>query len=513
MPLTRAFALATALLLGSGAVAHSQSRSSINLADRDAVLAAWTTEYNRTEPAIEWTGDASACNGGTTSAMYQQSILQRVNWFRNMAGLPDISYRADLNAQQQAGALISAANNSLSHTPDSSWKCWTQAGYDANRSSNLALGISGVGAVDAYIDDLGDNNKPVGHRWWLFHPGLKTITSGDLPRTANTSATNAIRVADVDWSVTASRDGFVAWPPPGYVPYHVVYPRWSVMTFAPWGSQSDFSNATVTVTGPNGPVDVIYDHRSAGRIVFVPAGFERAPLKVSSDQKYTVNVTGVNGGPRSSYTYDVVVAPSNFPPSIVRLTTGSADTCSKKGALIARLDFNDRESDVPVSMSLIDGDGSGDNSRFAVTQPAGGVTQWLSAVIDLDGTKRDFSVRLRITDSRGASADAVHTFSLSGNPNGRCRSSTATRGDAGTSVSRTQRRDVTASVPLSSKTPLRSFTTLPTGVLSYSSTGSCSLTANKRAVITSSVPGLCTISISGRTATLTSIVVVYLRVQ
>ena len=57
----------------------------ITTTDRAAVIAAFETEYNRAEPAMEWTGDVSTCNGGTTSVAYQQSILQRVNWFRGMA--------------------------------------------------------------------------------------------------------------------------------------------------------------------------------------------------------------------------------------------------------------------------------------------------------------------------------------------------------------------------------------------------------------------------------------------
>ena len=507
MPAARTVALVAALLLGTATTAQSQARTSVNLADREAVLGAWLDEYNRTEPNPEWTGDVSNCNGGTTSTAYQQSVLQRVNWFRRMAGLNDVAYRADLNGKQQAGAVVSSANNALNHTPDPSWKCWTQPGYDANSTSNLALGMHGVEAVDAYIHDWGDNNRPVGHRWWLFHPGLRTITSGDIPESLGVRAANAIHVFDVDWSVSSSRDGFVAWPPPGHVPYHVVYPRWSVMTFSS-GAQSDFTNATITVTGPNGPLSVIYDHRSSDRIVFVPAGFEKAPVKVSADLKYTVNVTGV-AGPRSSFSYDVVVIPSNHPPRVMKLATLGSDKCAKKGSFMARVDFNDRESDVPTTVTLVDGDGATDNARFIVAQTTTSTMNWLSPLVDLDGSKREFNVRLRITDSRGASTEGAHTFTLADTANGRCSVTSATSGTTG----RTDRRDVTVTMRPSTRAILRSFTSLPPGTLNYASVGNCSLTPNKRAVIAGLKPGLCTITITGRSSSLTSIVVVYVRVQ
>lgn len=45
--------LVAALLFGTATTAQSQGRTSVNLADREAVLAAWLNEYNRTEPRVD----------------------------------------------------------------------------------------------------------------------------------------------------------------------------------------------------------------------------------------------------------------------------------------------------------------------------------------------------------------------------------------------------------------------------------------------------------------------------
>jgi hypothetical protein len=502
VPVFRSVALIVILIVTSGAAAQRAPRSGFNLGDRGAIISSWDSEFNRTEPAMEWTGDVNTCNPGTTSEAYQQSVLQRVNWLRRMAGVPDVTYRADLNAQQQAGALISAANRALNHTPDPSAKCWTQAGYDSTSTSNLFLGVFGANAMDGYVHDFGDNNKVVGHRWWLLHPGLKTITTGDIPVNVGVWPANALHVVSVDWNTTSTRDGFVAWPPPGYVPAYVVYPRWSLMTFSS-SNRADFSNAMVTVTGPNGPLSVSYDYRGPERIVFVPAGFEKAPLKFPSDYTYTVNITGITGGSTSSYSYAVTATPSNWAPAITRVTVlkyGLAvDKCARQGRSVGYVSWTDRDGDTPVSISLVDGDGAVDNELFSATSDDRETWQVVTAT-NLDGVKRDFSVRLRITDARGASSESINTFSLLDTADGRCKALPTTR------------RTVTGSMIRGTSRPLRSFTTLPAGTVTYETSGKCSLSANNRRIV-ATAKGSCTVVLTGSSSNSVSLTTLSLRIR
>jgi len=502
VPALRSLALVAILILTSGAAAQRAPQFGYNLGDRGAIVSSWDAEFNRTEPAMEWTGDVSACNGGTTSEAYQQSILQRVNWLRRMAGVPDVTYRSDLNAQQQAGALISSANRALSHYPESTWKCWTQSGYLANSTSNLYLGVFGANAMDGYVHDPGDNNKQVGHRWWLLHPGLRTISTGDIPATVGVWPANALHVLNVDWNATSTRDGFVAWPPPGFVPGYVVYPRWSVMTFD-LSNRADFSNATVTVTGPSGPLGVSYDYRGLGRIVFVPAGFEEAPLKFPSDYTYTVNITGVTGGPTSTYSYSVTATPSNWAPTITGVNVFkyglAVDKCARQGRSIASVSWTDRDGDSPVTISLVDGEGAMDNKLFTAVAAERGAWEVVTAT-NLDGTQRDFSVRLRITDVRGAGSESINTFSLNDTADSRCKALPTTR------------RAVTGSMTRGTSRPLRAFTALPAGTVTYQASGSCSLSANNRRII-ATAKGSCTVVLTGSTATSLATTTLSLRIR
>jgi hypothetical protein len=410
-----------------------------------------------------------------------------------MAGVAPVGYRADLNAQQQAGALISAANRALSHTPDPSAKCWTQAGYNSTSTSNLYLGVSGASAMDGYVHDPCDNNKEVGHRWWLLHPGLRSISSGDIPRTStNNWNANSLHIFDVDWRNTSTRDGFIAWPPPGYVPAYVVYPRWSFTSVA----QEDLSNAVVTLTGPNGLVPVNYDYRSNGRIVFVPVGFERAPLKFLSDWTYNVTISGITGGSRTSYTYSVTIVPVNSRPTITEVES-LTDTCTKRGLTAATVYLSDRDGDTPVTISLVDGDGARDNARFGVLDRNS--YAYLTPVKDLDGTIQEFSVRLRATDARGATSEGSFTFNMRPSKQDCTPKSTS--------------REVSGTILRGTSRPLRNFTAIPAGTVTTSTTGNCSMSTNRARVIASRTKGTCVVTITSQTGKATTVVKLNLKVR
>lgn len=508
-------ACVTAVVVSSPAAALRPAlgpapRTAINVNDRAAVIAAYEAEFGRIEPAMEWTGNVAACNGGTTSTAYQQSILQRVNWLRRMAGVADTTYDPALNAQQQAGALISAAERKLNHYPANTAKCWTQAGYDATSRSNLYLGVNGASAMDGYVHDPGSNNTFVGHRWWVLHPGLRAVTSGDIPSSATNSKSNALLVSNTDhYTTPAPRDRFVSWPPPGYVPYPVVYPRWSVMDYTPGsGARSDFTNATVTVTGPSGPLAVTYDDRSNDRIVFVPAGFESAPVTVKSDTTYTVSVSGIANASPSSYSFTFTVVPVNTAPYDYGAFGYGADKCAVKGDYIGGPTVLDREGDA-VTVTLVSGEGDTDNALFEIKKAAGSGT--VTVAKDLDGTRRDYTVRYRMTDTKGAYTENAYAFTLADTKDGTCPKKTTTTTDPDGPW--TSRRTVLGTITRGKSRAVSSYTARPAGTVSYKVTGGCRLSSTKRTVYARKTKGTCTVTMTGRTSSRISVVTLKLRVR
>ena len=69
----------------------SRHRPGLNVWNRADVVAAYNGEFQRAEPDWGYTGNVSECVAGTTSQTFRDSVAQRVNWYRNMAGLNPIT--------------------------------------------------------------------------------------------------------------------------------------------------------------------------------------------------------------------------------------------------------------------------------------------------------------------------------------------------------------------------------------------------------------------------------------
>ena len=124
---------------------------------------------------------------------------------------------------------------------------------------------------------------------------------------------NAIWVfANIGGARPASPE-WVAWPPPGYVPYPVVYARWSFSR-----PSADFSASTVTMTRGADAIALnrltIANGYGDNTIVWEPQGLPGGAPE--SDTVYTVQIGNVKVGAETrSYSYHVtVIDPEAEPP-------------------------------------------------------------------------------------------------------------------------------------------------------------------------------------------------------
>jgi hypothetical protein len=275
---------------------------------RAAVAQLYNNIYLAGNGAVaNWNGAIANCISGTSDANFRQAVIDRINFYRTLVDLPPVTLLGGLpTTQAQAAALIMSANGALSHSPPASWLCYTSDGGTGAGSSNLALGLYGVGAIDLYIDDPGSNNSFVGHRRWLLYPPRAAMATGDIPGSGGRQA-NAIYVFGPTTTRPATPSG-IAWPPAGFVPYQVLPSssnRWSLSY-----PSASFATAQVSLTGPQGAIPVTLQSEASGygdnTIVFVPLGMNYG--RPVSDTTYTVRVTGIAGtGVPPSIQYDVTV--------------------------------------------------------------------------------------------------------------------------------------------------------------------------------------------------------------
>jgi hypothetical protein len=288
----------------------------VDLTSREQSRQFFRAVYGASESVpMGFTGDVAASQAGDTSAAFKEAVRLRVNFFRAFAGIPgEVQFAATLNAKCQQAALMGSLNNVISHYPAASARGYTANGAEACGKSNLALLETGPSAITGYVRDEGAGNRDVGHRRWLFYPQTRQMGTGDVPASASYNATNALWILD-ETNYTAARpttrDPFIAWPPAGYVPHTLVFPRWSLSV-----AGANFSQAFVNVKrgGSAVPVAVGGVNNGYGENTIVwsidnqDANAIATHERPASDVTYSVEVTNVQvAGSAQSYRYTVTV--------------------------------------------------------------------------------------------------------------------------------------------------------------------------------------------------------------
>jgi hypothetical protein len=287
----------------------------VNTDSREAVRSFYNTVYQSSEGVpMQTTGNASTCTPGTNSTAFMSAVLRRINWFRAMAGVPaTIAFDTEYNIKCQQAAMMISRNNIIDHSPPPGWLCYTADGAEAADQSNLALSYVGPDAITYYMKDSQSQNTAAGHRRWLLYPQTELMGSGDLPAAGGLQSANALwsRDANLGGPRPATRMPYTAWPPAGYVPHQVVYPRWS---FGLPGA--DLNGATVTMKSNGVPVSVVYETYATGygenSRVWVPMGLNANsdatvfPFN-GSDTVYMVAISNIVGAEQSFYVYTVTL--------------------------------------------------------------------------------------------------------------------------------------------------------------------------------------------------------------
>jgi hypothetical protein len=283
----------------------------INIHSRENVRSFYNAVYHSSDSdriEADWKGDVSTCNPGDSSQAYKNATLRRINFFRAMAGVPSwVTFSQSANAKARLAALSTSANNALSHYPPQSWKCYSSTAAQGSASANLALGKTGANAITAYIEDAGGHNLSLGHRRWLLYPQTQVMGAGDIaPEPGTGQKASAIIIFDNQYGLARpqTRDQHVSWPPAGFVPYQLIFPRWSFSL-----PNGDFSQAIVSVTLNNQeiPLQVFPVENGYGENTIAWEIDKSELIKPGTDRIYHVSIHNVliNGRYPKDFNYQV----------------------------------------------------------------------------------------------------------------------------------------------------------------------------------------------------------------
>ncbi|MEX8493544.1 CAP domain-containing protein [Sphaerotilus sp.] len=207
-------ALVALVLSGCGGSAGTTGGASDTGASADFTTAASTLYAARP--------DTTLCRAGTLAATETASALAAVNAIRAAHGLAAVAYDAAGDNEVMQISLMSVVNSALSHTPPSTWGCYSAAGLTGAQTSNLYLGgpsayltlASSASILAGWLADVG-SEATLGHRRWLLDPFLRQIAFGRV----DAQAASGVRTTGAAIKVIYATDE--AGP---VTPDHVAYP-------------------------------------------------------------------------------------------------------------------------------------------------------------------------------------------------------------------------------------------------------------------------------------------------
>ncbi|MBR9998788.1 MAG: CAP domain-containing protein [Cyclobacteriaceae bacterium] len=294
--------------------------SSIFEYEKSEAIDLYETHYAGTRISrISWNGSVQSCDPGKLSTDLLQRAETRINYFRRSAGLKPITLSEEFNKKAQLTALMMTANDQISHTPGKNWKCFTETGSEGAKNSNLGISdfenFPDMSFITGFILDYGSINNNIGHRKWMLNSKAELMGYGA------TGKHEAIYVTGLNTTTVPETPEFIAYPPAGYFPHHLIFEKWSFAL--PADKKVDFRKAKVEMTDGQGRKMNVRILSTEDPWYFDPTIVWQAEDLFTQDEiKYvknslaergyldkpiTVRITGVQGdSEKKDFTYRVV---------------------------------------------------------------------------------------------------------------------------------------------------------------------------------------------------------------
>lgn len=167
------------------------------------------------------------CNSDLLPDFHQNAILERVNYYRRVAGVAPVTLRKTDSAIQRASTML-LYNGDAEHFPEESWECYSPNSAEIIKHSSIGFTPENITAttiglikpenlIDRWINIANTNYRD---RTLLLHPELSSISAGYVQSALSGSGVGAL-VLNYKFMEPAyrpayenlTRDGYVAWPP------------------------------------------------------------------------------------------------------------------------------------------------------------------------------------------------------------------------------------------------------------------------------------------------------------
>ncbi len=256
------------------------------------MCAKWT-DGSTPRAASPWETDGLECGPGVMPRAAIDDTLRRINAYRWLSGLANVTDNPDQHDAQMECAAMMSKEGALSHTPGPNYACYTQAGAGSAGSSNIAYGYgSSAAAIDGYMDD--GRVPSLGHRRWILNAPLARVGIG-FSKSGNRPG-QCLSV--FDRSGTTDRD-WTSFPNQGPTPMVIARYIWSFQHYG--GGVGQNTSATVVRVSDGQTMPMMNEVLGGGGL---PSTLKmtRDNWDVVADETYRVTITNLNG---SDLTYEI----------------------------------------------------------------------------------------------------------------------------------------------------------------------------------------------------------------
>ncbi|MBQ5858245.1 MAG: leucine-rich repeat protein, partial [Peptococcaceae bacterium] len=353
---------ATLLLFFCSPVASASGNLDSGKPSKAEIQAMWQKVTSASAVFEEEPSVAAPYAAGKLTAEFLETGLTYTNYVRFVANLPLMQLNDTYNEDAQHGAVVLAANDTLTHYPDQPAgmdDAFYERASDATSSSNIfyCYGYSPQDilkvAVGCFMDDDDSNNNDrLGHRRWVLNPKLKSIGFGYAQ---SQSGSNYAVMKVFDRSGDAVNYDYIAWPAAGNFPTNLFASTvpWSI-TLNPSRYQTpELSQLKIVLTrksdgtaftftestgAPGSPANAFLNVDTAGYGVSNCIIFNPGSSNISSySGVYTVDVSGIytSDGSAATLHYEVdFFDVNNVCTSHDYQTEETPATCTTPGSIV-----------------------------------------------------------------------------------------------------------------------------------------------------------------------------------
>jgi uncharacterized protein YkwD len=259
--------------------------------------------------------DITACTEGKLKSTETQKVLDYVNKIRAIHKLPAVTYNAGNDVASQKTSLIMAANDMLTHKPESSLSCYSDLGKAGALSSNLYISYSyGINTVESSESSVSSwmidgDVLDCGHRRWIINPWIIQISYGRVDGKSKKNAGFNVEASNLYYTTNSTADrsslanDYVAYPYENY-PKELIYDEQNklwLFSFTVlqdkknmWGNQSvNFSNATIQIVDESNVPLSVTGKKPEMNGYGVPNCLLWNVPAVEMNKRYNVTISGV----------------------------------------------------------------------------------------------------------------------------------------------------------------------------------------------------------------------------